>query len=210
VSGFRCQISGWAASPSAVAVFAAFVVVFVFVLVFISELRNFNPFSIAFWLTPDQQGDRMMGRGEFAEAAKQYRDPPRIGTALYRAGEFKEAARAFGRLKTPEGHFNRGNALLMQGKYTEAVEAYEKALAARPALAAPGRARICRATVSFDHRLKKREDKNGDDARGFAGTLEGLKNPSSSCSGNQGGFVIEVPSSQSSKRSRDHETRRVS
>lgn len=84
------------------------------------------------WFTPDQQGDRLMGRGEFVEAAKSYRDPMRAGVAWYRAGEFKEATRAFGRLKTAEGQFNRGNALVMQGKYTEAMEAYDEALAARP------------------------------------------------------------------------------
>ena len=84
-----------------------------------------------FWLTPDQQGDRLMRRSAFAEAAQRYNDPLRIGVALYRAGEFKAAAEAFGRLKTAEGQFNRGNALVMQGKYTEAVEAYDKALAVR-------------------------------------------------------------------------------
>ena len=72
-----------------------------------------------------------MRRSEFAEAAKRYGDPLRIGVALYRAGEFKGAAQAFGRLKTAEGQFNRGNALVMQGKYTETVEAYDKALAVR-------------------------------------------------------------------------------
>jgi len=73
-----------------------------------------------------------MRRNAYAEAAERYRDPLRIGTALYRAGELKEAAQAFGRLKSPEGQFNRGNALVMQGKYAEAVEAYETTLAARP------------------------------------------------------------------------------
>jgi len=88
--------------------------------------------SSDFWLTPDQQGDRLMRRSEFDEAANHYRDPLRIGVALYRAGEFKEAAQAFGRLKSAEAQFNRGNALVMQGKYTEAVEAYETALGMRP------------------------------------------------------------------------------
>ena len=57
-----------------------------------------------------------MRRNAYAEAAERYRDPLRIGTALYRAGEFKEAAQVFGRLKSPEGQFNRGNALVMQGE----------------------------------------------------------------------------------------------
>jgi len=108
--------------------------VFLFALVFVisPEPRSLNPLSPSFWFTPDQQGDRLMRRNVYTDAAKRYRDPLRIGTALYRAGEFKEAAQAFGRLKSPEGLFNRGNALVMQGKYAEAVEAYETTLAARP------------------------------------------------------------------------------
>lgn len=73
-----------------------------------------------------------MHRQQYAEAAGVYSDPFRMGVAWFLAGEFKAAARAFGRLKTPEAQFNRGNALVMQGKYTEAVVAYEAALDARP------------------------------------------------------------------------------
>ena len=116
----------------ALTILFALVFLFASVLVFSPEPRTLNPLSPSFWLTPDQQGDRLMHRNEFAEAAKRYRDPLRIGVALYRAGEYKEATHAFGRLKTAEGQFNRGNALVMQGKYNEAVEAYETALGARP------------------------------------------------------------------------------
>jgi Ca-activated chloride channel family protein len=107
-----------------------FMVVLIFVIS--PEPRNLNPLSLDFWFTPDQQGDRLMRRNAYAEAAKRYRDPVRIGAALYRAGEFEEAAQVFGRTRSPEGQFNRGNALVMQGKYAEAVEDYEAALAAKP------------------------------------------------------------------------------
>ena len=73
-----------------------------------------------------------MRRGEFAEAAKRYEDPLRVGTAQFRAADFEKASLAFGRRKTPEARFNHGNAWVMQGKYQEAVEAYDKALADRP------------------------------------------------------------------------------
>jgi len=88
--------------------------------------------SSGFWFTPDQQGDRLMQRGKFAEAAEIYQDPFRHGVALYRAGDFKKAASVFARLKSADGQFNYGNALVMLGKYTEAVAAYETALEARP------------------------------------------------------------------------------
>ena len=84
------------------------------------------------WFTPDQQGRRHFDRGEYAEAARDFQDPLWKGTALYRAGEFEEAARAFARRDTPEAHYNRGNALLLNGKYDDAVAAYERALKERP------------------------------------------------------------------------------
>ena len=84
-----------------------------------------------FWLTPDQQGERLMAADEFEEAAKAYVDPIRKGTALFRAGEFEAAVAAFGRLNTAEAHFNRGNSLVMLGKYSDAVSAYERALGFR-------------------------------------------------------------------------------
>ncbi len=86
----------------------------------------------SWWLTPEQQGQRAFARGEYAEAATLYRDPMRIGVAWYRAGEFDQAAAAFGRVNTPEAAFNQGNALVLQGQYEAALGAYQRALEARP------------------------------------------------------------------------------
>ena len=83
-------------------------------------------------LTPDQQGDRWMKRGESIRAAESYQDAQRIGVAYYRAGNFKAAARAFRQGGSAEAQFNRGNALVMQGLYTEAMTAYDNALDVRP------------------------------------------------------------------------------
>src|SRR5579871_3507283 len=68
------------------------------------------------WLTPDQQGAKLMARQQFAEAAQRFRDPLHQGVAFYRAGDFKSAAAAFARTSSPEAAFNRGNALVMVGK----------------------------------------------------------------------------------------------
>jgi Ca-activated chloride channel family protein len=80
------------------------------------------------WFTPDQQGQRAFDRGAFVEAATHFHDPLWQGISWYRAGEFKKAAESFGRRDTAEAHFNRGNALLMQGDYTSAVASYDRAL----------------------------------------------------------------------------------
>jgi Ca-activated chloride channel homolog len=84
------------------------------------------------WLTPDQQGARLMAGQRYAEAAKRFRDPLWQGVALYRDGQFKEAAAAFARVDSPEATFDRGNALLMHGKYSDAIASYDSALQRRP------------------------------------------------------------------------------
>jgi Ca-activated chloride channel homolog len=84
------------------------------------------------WFTPDQEGRRHFQRGEFAEAAKAFRDPLWQGTAWYRAGEFEKAAQAFARRDTAEAYFNQGNAWLMRGKYDTAITCYDHALEKRP------------------------------------------------------------------------------
>ena len=84
------------------------------------------------WLTPDQQGQRLMNREKFEEAARTFQDPMRQGVAWYRAGEFERAEQAFARLATPEAEFNRGNCLIMRGQYKSAIERFDRALDLRP------------------------------------------------------------------------------
>lgn len=84
------------------------------------------------WLTADQQGQRLSREGRFLEAAQVFETPQYKGVAFYRGGDFESAASVFGRLSSPEAEYNRGNALLMLGRYDEAIQSYEKALERRP------------------------------------------------------------------------------
>lgn len=84
------------------------------------------------WVTPEQHADRLFRAGHFEDAAKAAADPLRQGAALYRAGDFKGAEAAFARTSSAEGAFDRGNALVMLGKYDAAVTSYDRALALRP------------------------------------------------------------------------------
>jgi len=84
------------------------------------------------WFTPDQQGQRLMDRGEFQKAASKFTTPESIGAALFKAGDFKSAASVLGRSSSAEAHYNRGNAHIMLGEYEEAISAYKNALAKRP------------------------------------------------------------------------------
>jgi Ca-activated chloride channel family protein len=84
------------------------------------------------FVTPDQRGRLLMHRGEAKEAASAFRDPLWRGVALFRAGDFKGAADLFGSLDTAEGAYDEATALVMLGKYDDAVKRYDQALALRP------------------------------------------------------------------------------
>jgi Ca-activated chloride channel family protein len=85
-----------------------------------------------FFVTPDQRGQRLMNQQEYVQAAETFVDPMRQGAAYYRAGDFKTAASVFAGCAGPEAAFNHGNALVMLGKYDQAVASYDQALELRP------------------------------------------------------------------------------
>ncbi|MBT8048671.1 MAG: tetratricopeptide repeat protein [Xanthomonadales bacterium] len=85
-----------------------------------------------FWMTPDQRGQRLMEQGLYLEAAEVFETPEWKGAAFFRGGDFESSASVFGRLATPEAAYNRGNALLMLGRYDAAIESYGDALQERP------------------------------------------------------------------------------
>ena len=84
------------------------------------------------WFTPDQQGQRLLERGEYRQAADKFTSPDRIGAALFLAGDFKTVASVLGRATSAEAHYNRGNAHIMLGEYDAAIGAYQSALSRRP------------------------------------------------------------------------------
>lgn len=83
-------------------------------------------------LTADQMAYRMFEEGEYETAADDFADPMWRGVALFRQGEFEQAAGVFAGYDTAEAAFNQGNALVMLGKYDNAVGRYEGALVLRP------------------------------------------------------------------------------
>jgi len=83
------------------------------------------------WLTPDQQGGRLMSQERYLEAAEAFSDPLRKGVAFFRGGDFESAAAVFGRIRSPEAAYNRGNALVMLGRYEDAINSYQAALEMR-------------------------------------------------------------------------------
>jgi len=85
-----------------------------------------------FFFTADQQGRRSYRQARYSEAAQSFADLPWKATALFRDGDFKQAAALYSSISSPEGAFNHGNALVMQGKYEDALKSYDRALALQP------------------------------------------------------------------------------
>lgn len=82
--------------------------------------------------TAEQRGQRAFEAGDYQRAAELFTDVERRATAWYRDGDFERAAAAFGRSPTAQAAFNRGNALVLLGRYEEAIASYQRSLAQRP------------------------------------------------------------------------------
>lgn len=80
------------------------------------------------WKNKDQQGYDALNQQKATEAAALFDNNDWKGSALYRAGNYAEAAREFSKNTTAQGHYNRGNALAKAGQLDEAIKAYDEAL----------------------------------------------------------------------------------
>ena len=81
------------------------------------------------WQKPEQQAVQLMQDGDYLAAAERTSDPLRRANALYRAKDFAAALEAYAGITSAEGRFNRGNTLMLLGRYDEAIVSYHEALA---------------------------------------------------------------------------------
>lgn len=84
------------------------------------------------WKRPDQQAAQALSQGKPKQAQRLARDPAWRGVAAYRAGDYAAAADALGQVSGADGAYNLGNTLARQGKYQEAIKAYDHALKLAP------------------------------------------------------------------------------
>jgi len=100
--------------------------------------------------TRNNQGNRLYEEKRYDEALKLYTDAQatrpespelhyNIGNVLFRKGAFDKAAEEYQRAQTATDPklaqaavFNRGNAMMMQGKVQDAINSYVQALRSRP------------------------------------------------------------------------------
>jgi Ca-activated chloride channel family protein len=85
------------------------------------------------WQREDQRAPELIEKSP-ETAARKLDDPEWRGSALYRSGEFENAAETFARSQGPRANYNRGNALARAGKLQEALAAYDAALEKAPDL----------------------------------------------------------------------------
>ncbi len=84
------------------------------------------------WERTDQQAMKAFEQNDPKKAATLFEQPDWKGIAQYRAGDYEQAQQAFSGIDSPEGHYNRGNALAKLGKYPEAMASYQAALTQQP------------------------------------------------------------------------------
>jgi Ca-activated chloride channel family protein len=84
------------------------------------------------WLTPDQQAANALEQQDSETAAKLFEDPRWRASALYKKGDYEQAAQAYAKFADAEAHYNRANALAKAGKPDEALKAYDEALKQQP------------------------------------------------------------------------------
>ncbi len=81
-----------------------------------------------FFFTADQQGRRLYQQEKYEEATKRFAGLQWRAASLFRDGDFKQAAALYSGVSSAEGAFNHGNALVMLGKYEDAIKSYDRAL----------------------------------------------------------------------------------
>lgn len=84
------------------------------------------------FMRKDQQTAVALERGDFESALDKAPDSAWSGTVSYRRGDFASAALFYTDQNSADGHYNRGNALAMLGKFEEALAAYKAALTRYP------------------------------------------------------------------------------
>lgn len=84
------------------------------------------------WVPKDRQALAAHDEGEFKVAAELFRDPQWRAVAKYRSGSYEEAGDLFSKDESLASIYNQGNALAWEGRFMDALQAYDKVLSKEP------------------------------------------------------------------------------
>lgn len=119
------------------------------------------------WKRADQQARLELDAGHAQQAQALAQSSDLHGAAAYRAGDYKVAEQYFDRSGSAEGHYNLGNALAKQGRYEEAIKAYDAALEQTPEMAdAVANKRAVEEWLKQQQQESKDSKKNSQDHQG--------------------------------------------
>ncbi|MCP4471880.1 MAG: VWA domain-containing protein [Gammaproteobacteria bacterium] len=85
------------------------------------------------WRNDDQRALQLFQQEQHQAAAQLFADDEWQATAKYRAGDYEGAAQDWEQLDSEASGYNRANALAQQGRYEDALAAYDRLLEENPA-----------------------------------------------------------------------------
>lgn len=84
------------------------------------------------WVPKDRQALSAHDNGNFEVAADLFRDAQWRGVAKYRSGSYAEAGELFSQDESLDSVYNQGNALAWEGRFSDAIKAYDAVLSQQP------------------------------------------------------------------------------
>jgi Ca-activated chloride channel family protein len=131
------------------------------------------------WQRPDQQAAQALRQGHAKQAQLLAHDAAWRGAAAYRAGDYTAATQALQQASGGDAAYNLGNALARQGRYQQAIGAYDHALKLDP-----GNADAKANRKAVEDWLHKQQQQQPSDQKQHEGHNGGSKGQSSA--GEQG------------------------
>jgi len=144
-----------------------FVPAFAFVAILVWYFTAYRGDFASLWISNDQRAWLYYQDREYAKAAAGFDNMSFKAAAFYRSHKFKEAAKLYQPMHDPVSRYDRGNALVMIGRYAEAVQAYQQALAKRPGFReARQNLRIAQRLLDEKQREARENELKGKPAKG--------------------------------------------
>lgn len=114
---------------------------------------------VDWFLTPDQQGRLAYQRKDYARAGELFTDPLWRGYALYRDGQYEQAAEVLDRVETAQAAFVQGMAHIKSRSYRDGVRSFETALQRDPDYPnARANLEVAREIVAFVETAREQSD----------------------------------------------------